>query len=52
MRTGVHLEFPGDVMSETLTRHNENERCNAKLQFRGCQQCAKLEFRATFSQEK
>ncbi|GAK58031.1 hypothetical protein U27_05004 [Candidatus Vecturithrix granuli] len=23
--------------------------CTAKLQFRGCQQCAKLEFRATVS---
>ena len=23
--------------------------CIAKLQFRGCQQCAKLEFRVTFS---
>ncbi|GAK55495.1 hypothetical protein U27_02329 [Candidatus Vecturithrix granuli] len=25
--------------------------CSAKLQFRGGQQCAKLEFRATFSGE-
>ncbi|GAK55460.1 hypothetical protein U27_02294 [Candidatus Vecturithrix granuli] len=28
-----------------------NMRCTAKLQFRGGQQCAKLEFRGTFSKE-
>ncbi|GAK57558.1 hypothetical protein U27_04525 [Candidatus Vecturithrix granuli] len=27
------------------------DRCSAKLQFRGYQRCAKLEFRATFSGE-